>query len=257
MTNQFTSKNKPVKQLEKFYKEAPHIFKKISANVLNSMAFADRSQIPKTMKEEFTLRTPSIIKKATRVKMAKHTEEIDRQHSISGSIKTKRHDAWETVQEGGSTRITQFTDAGRKGGTSEGKATKPAKAGETRTTMDDFNLHSGYGPSRIIQYISAIRSEKRFRRKPFWLPGNSRGVYQFKGGSIGTYRGKKRIYRKTLVGAKLIRLSTPRAKVDMKRTDWKGMTTEKAINEGIVKGWYTQSAQRELMRLITKSRFKR
>lgn len=249
MPDQFTGLTKAdIKELLNFYKRLPKAFKRVSAGVLNSMAFADRTQIPKTMNQLMTIRTPSIIKKATRVQMAKASDPINKQHSISGSIKIPGHDAWEHVQTGKSTRVTQFTDAGRIGGSQERVAKKAAKAGQAFTKETDFKLKGG-GEKKVQQYLQAIKTDKKRRRKSFYikqgLAGMQRGIYQFVGGSVR--KGK-------LLGAKIKRLSTPKAKVTPKAIDWKGKTTRKAVTESKVHGWWVSGMKRELKKVKPRKR---
>lgn len=241
MTDQFTVSTKDRAVLQKFYKDAPAAMTRISAGVLTSMARADREQIPKTMDNLLTVRTPSVIKKATRFVPANKSQPINQQQSISGSIEIPRHDAWAHIQQGAATRITQFTDEGR-GGSSRGVARKQAKAGK-HTDESDLNI-KGSGSKRTQAFLFAIKRDSSKRRKPFYLSkpfkGMPRGVYRYIGG---------RVRKGMLMAARLARLSTPKADVDPKMINWKEQATKTAITETKLKRWWVDQQQRELNKI--------
>lgn len=257
MTDQFTVSTKDRAVLQKFYKTSPAAMTRISAGVLTSMARADREQIPKTMDNLLTVRTPSIIKKATRFVPANKSQPINQQQSISGSIEIPQHDAWAHIQEGKATRITQFTDEGR-GGSSKGVALKPAKAGKNKHQRpSSYNLRANQG-TKFLQAVARQKTEgKHGRRKPFFLPDGhksmGRGIYRFVGGSVGTYISKKRSYKRTLIGAKIKRLSTPKARVQPDRIDWKNKATITAVTERFVTKSWIDNAGREYRKIIPRS----
>ena len=159
MVDQFNVGKQGIRNLKKFYKKAPKAFQRVSAGVLTSMAVADYKQIPKTMDKLMTIRTPSIIRKATRFEKADKKQPVNQQQSRSGSIKTDRHDAWEHVQTGQGTRITQFADAGRKGGTSKGRGTGPAKAGKNKHQRpSDYNLKAS-STIKVVNDVINVRDK--------------------------------------------------------------------------------------------------
>lgn len=252
MSDQFTMDKKGIKQLEKFFKKAPHAFQRVSAGTLNSMAFADRLGVQKQLTKTMTIRTPSLLKKGTRVQTANKSQSIDRQHSISGSVRTARHDAWEATEQGKSTRITQFADAGRQGGTKKGKARKEAKAGR-HTRMEDFTL-KGSTRIRTIKFLQAIQRDPTKRRKPWFLQNRyksmERGIYKFKGGRVSTFSTGQRKYKKTLVNAKIVRLAKPKAKIKPKKFSWKEKATKKTITESFIKKAWSDNMQRELDKIV-------
>jgi hypothetical protein len=261
-TDQFSISKRGLRDLKKFYQQAPKAFQRISAAVLTSMAVADYKQIPKTMDDEMTVRTPSLIKKATRFEKAKPNQPINKQQSKSGSIKTARHDAWEHVQTGQPTIATQFTDAGRKGGSSKGKAVMAAKAGKNkhqRATDYNIGMEGEHNMGKFIQAVARQPGTRKYgRRKPFFLSDYYNkmgyGIYKFVGGKVGTYRTGKRKHKKTLVGAKIKRISTPRTTINPRQINWKGKATNTVINEPFVKDAWIKNTQRQLNKIKPKRR---
>lgn len=251
MVDQFSVSGDGQRQFKKFIKRAPKAFNKVSAGVLNTMAFSSREGMQDTLRKDFTIRTPALLKRGLRVETAKHTQSLDNQKSRVGSIITPRHDAWEAVDQGEQTRATMFTDAGR-GGSNAGRARKEAKAGADRTSMKDFTL-KGSGDSRIILYLQAIQRDKQRRRKAFYLPqkyrGLRKGVYKFKGGRVGTLKHGGRKYKKTLVGAKIVRISAPGSKFRPTKTDWNKRTIKRVVNERSIKQAWVNNMNRELGKL--------
>lgn len=253
MTNQFSTGGDGQKQLQKFYKKAPRAFQRTSAAVLNSMAFSDRKGSMRELGRSMIIRNPGLVKKAARVKMAKENQSINQQESISGSIKTKRHDAFEHVEEGTATRATRFTKEGRKGSQANvGQST--ARIGKAQTYENDYRL-KGSGDTRIINYLQQIQADKTRRRKTFMISRRFKnmdpGIYKFKGGRVGKMRGKR-----TLVGAKLRLLSTPGSEAGSrfkpKAIHWKSNATRKNVTERAVQNWWVDNQQRQLRKALGK-----
>lgn len=231
MPDQFSLGDKDLKQLKKFYKRAPKAFQRVSAGVLNSMAFGTRIESIKVLKNVTTVRTPSILERNMRVKMANGNQAVNQQFSTAGSITSARHDGWEAIEKGSATRLTLFSDEGR-GGSKQNVSKRASRAIPAQHLgPDDFNLSDS---TRDMEaYLQAIARDKR-RRKAFYLPKNYKrmrpGVYKFKGGKVGAYTGKTgRKYKRTLVGAKIKRLSTPGEKRTMTRKRW----MEKALKRSV------------------------
>lgn len=255
MADQFTVGTKGQKQLNKFFKIAPMAFQRTSANVLNTMAFITMPGITKTLKQDNIVRTPSLMKKALRVQKAKPSQPISRQQSRVGSILTKRHDAWEAIDEGSSVKATQFTTEGRIGGSDQGKAKKQGKKGSLTIEEKDFKL-KGSGNSRTILFLQAIQRDKTRRRKPFFLPRNfkgmKKGVYKFKGGRVGTFTQGNRKFKNTLVGSRIVKISERGAKFTPKRTNWNKRTVKREITESVVRKAWVRNQERELRKVLTR-----
>lgn len=219
MTDQFFLDKKSQQQLKKFHKNAPIAFQKVAAGVLNSMAVETRLTAQKVLKRDLTIRAPGLLKKGLQFQLAKKSEPIQTQESKTFSIEFQGFDGWIGNETGQTTRVTMFTDKGRVGASQGGKARKESKAGQGHTTMSDYTL-KGSGGDRINLFIQAIARDKKRRRKPFYLPkgfkGSRRGVYKLKGGKIGTYKGRK----ETIVGANIVRLSTPKDEMKPRQIKW-------------------------------------
>lgn len=243
MTELFHTDQADIKKLIKAYKQLPRVMHQATASTLNSMAFEDRAQIPKTMDDDMIIRTPSLIKRATRVQMTKGNIPTDRQIARSGSIETPRHDAWAHVQEGQATRATQFTSEGRAGGTSAGKAKKQAKAGQAHTNPKDIRTKRT-GQTRITAYLQRIKRDKTRRRKSIYIPKGHRrlpkGIYKFVGG---------RVRKGNLIGASIVRLSTPGARIKPDKFDWKNEATRRALPQNKVVDIYQRNAKKEINKL--------
>ena len=244
MTDQFQLDDRDLNQLIKFYRIAPKLFQKVSAEVLSSMAFQDRKLYMRMLGIEMIIRSPGLLKKGTRVQMAKQGHRIEAQFALSGSVETPRHDAWQHVEDGSTTRATQFMDPGR-GGSKSGKGLKVAKTGHAQTYENDFQL-KGSGDTRILRYLQEIQQDKTRRRKTFMLSRRYKrmppGIYKFMGGRVGKYKGKR-----TLTGAVPVRMSTP-AQLPQSRFKPKPLhPKEKAtarVTEADVKRFYVENMQR-------------
>jgi hypothetical protein len=261
MPDQFQVTKSNLPELIKFYQKAPKAFKRVSAAVLNSMAFSTRTETIKIMPKLMEIRSPNLLRKMMRVEQAKKTSEIHSQFSRMGSIAVKRHDAFGHIQEGSPTRLTTFTDEGR-GGSFSGKAKPKAKAVPDRHTQTKDYTLKGSGEKRMEQYLIAIASDRTRRRKPYFLPrkykGMKKGVYIFKGGRVGTFVAKDkkgnatRKYKRTLVGADIRKLSTPRTRLTPGRIDWRGKALRKAITPQRVQGWWIENYEHEMKKAIAK-----
>lgn len=243
-------------QLNKLNKQQLKAFGRVSAGVLNTQAFTARTGFQETLTKDNTIRTPSILRKATRVKTAKATDLIATQQSQAGSIETPRHDAWAAIDQGENVNATTFTHAGRAGNSEQGKSRPSVRAGNDRTiTMSDFQL-SGSGEKRVIMYFQEIAKDKALRRKPFFLPmkyrGMGKGIYRFKGGSVGTFTSKGREYSETLVNPKIIRLSAPDSNYKAKKTNWNSRTVKREIDDRFLNNVWQDQMRRELKKIKMK-----
>lgn len=259
MADQFFLDSSDVRKLQKFYKQAPGVFKKMSANVLDSMAFADRLASMNELGKEAIIRNPKLLKNIMRVQMTKKNQPINQQFSISGSIEKPRHDAFAAIEEGDGVRITQFSDAGR-GGDKQNVARKEAKAKQGASQRpSDYNLPD----NQIEKFLGAVAGQKATgkygRRKAFYLPKGhkrmGRGVYKFVGGKVGTYQGSGRKVKRTLVGAKIVRLSTPDDWVKPRKIGWKEKAIRRAITTEMVKRAWIKAGHKFLEKDIDR-RFK-
>ena len=238
MAGQFDLDQRDLKKLIDFYKVAPRLFERTSAGVLNGLAFETMPEQRKQLGRAMIIRTPALLKHGLRVKKASATAPISQQFSQVGSIDIPRHDDWKAAETGEATRATMFTTAGR-GGSKQNVSKKAARAGQFHTEMDDFNNLSGSGEKKAKQYLQAISSDKERRRKPFYMPYKfrrmGRGVYKFKGGRVGTYsKGDVKI-RKTLVGARIRRLSKPAGQFKPRKIEWNETASRRIATTGNIK----------------------
>lgn len=251
MPDQFTVGKDGLKDLHKFYKQAPRAFQRVSAGVLNSLAFDDRKASMRELGRATIIRSPGLLKTGNRVQTARKTQFIDQQKAISGSVPKPRHDAWEHIQDGSTTRATKFSDAGR-GGSVQGKALPSAKLGRAKTHESDYRT-KGSGDSRTINFMQQIQQDKTRARQSFLLPRRFRnmppGIYKFQGGKRGKFRGKR-----TLVGARLRLLSIPSqfaesSRFTPKKIDWKGKATRRTAAESNVRGYWVRNMDHELRKI--------
>lgn len=253
MANQFSVGGKGQKQLKKFFKIAPRAFQRTSAGVLNTLAFIAKPGMQQTLKRDNIVRTPSLLKKALKVQKAKPFEKIGQQESRVGSVLTARHDAFEAIDQGTPTKATQFTDAGRTGGTSRGKGKKEGKIGSDVTEENDLKV-SGSGDSRTISFLQQIQRDKTRRRKAFFLPRNfkgmKKGIYKFKGGRVGVFKKDGRKFGKTLVGARIVKISERGAKFTPKKTNWNKRTIIREIKEDVVRKAWVSNQQFQLRKVL-------
>lgn len=255
MTDQFFTDKKAQAKLEKFFKEAPRAFRKVSAGVLSSMAVESRTNAQKILKRELTIRRPAILKTGLRFKLAKKNEPIRIQQSEVFSVKSKGFDGWEGAESGKSSRVTMFTDKGRAGKSQRGVARKEAKAGQNHTVMSDYKL-KGSGQTRTNLFLQSIASDDKRRRKPFYLPkgykGMRRGVYKFSGGRKGTFTHKGRKYKGTIVGAKIVRLSTPKDDMNPNKIGWMARAVRITTRPSRIKSMWTDNFEREVRKIKIK-----
>lgn len=259
MSDQFQLDNRDLRELVKIYKNAPKQLTKMSASVLNTMVYKDYLSSMKTISGEMIIRTPGMIKKGMRYQKANYNQPISRQFAISGSIKMERHDAWEHVETGEGARITRFTKEGR-GGNVDNVAKKEARAGQDKhQRASDYNLNE----KNIQRFMAAVAGQKGTgkygRRKPFFIAQihrrMGRGIYKFVGGSVGTYKAGKRVVKKTLVGAHLVRLSTPKDWIKPRKIEWKEKATKRAITQKVIQQAWLDAGKKFLLKEIDK-RFK-
>lgn len=255
MTDQFFIDPKAQAQLKKFYKKAPIAFQRTSAGVLSSMAAQSRTNAQKVLKRELTIRRPALLKTGLRFKLAKKNEPIRTQQSEVFSVKIGSFDGWESLESGKSSRVTMFTDKGRVGKNQKGVGKKEARAGQNHTVMSDYKL-KGSGQSRTNLFLQSIGRDDKRRRKPFYLPkgykGMRRGVYQFQGGRKGTFTSKGRKYKNTLIGAKIVRLSTPKDDMNPNKIGWMARAVRITTRPSRIKAMWVDNFEREVRKIKTK-----
>lgn len=238
-----------LKQLQKFYKKAPKAFGRVSAGVSNSMAFESRIEIQKTLKADFTIRSLGMLKRGLGVSTAKKSAPINSQESSVFSRAWDGFTGWEEQERGTVNKgVTEFTEAGRVGGTFSGKGKKQAKAGQAKTEPSDFKL-KGSGRKRTINYLIAIKRSKD-RKKSFYVPRRmrgllSKGVYKFVGGRVS----RKGRFKGQLRGAELVKLSTPKGNIKPKKTKWMERSVKRATRESNIKRFWGENFDRELNKI--------
>ncbi len=255
MPAQLTNNQDELKQYIKFIESLPKAYQRAVAGFLNSLAFEGLKEIRKSINNEMVVRTPALLKRATRVDMAKKNAPLQQQQSRMGSIITPRHDGWEHVQRGSSTRMTVFTEEGR-GGAFSGKAKPAAKAVPSRHTQPrDYRL-KGSGEDRMSLYLQRIASDKQRRRKPFFLPRRfksmQKGIYKFKGGRVGTYRSNTGKRKGTLTGASIVKLSQPGEQFTPRKIDWMGKALRRTVATPNLVRFRKESLDREVKKEFKK-----
>lgn len=263
--DQFSVSRQEMRKLLKFYKIAPRAFQKVSAEVLNSMAFGTRVDVLKVINRTMTVRSPGLVRKLNLVEKAKPNQPIDRQAARAGSIDTDRHDAWEAVQEGKptSTRISVFTDAGR-GGRFSGRAKAGAKFKKgAHTGPQDYGLPEGMSQDQAVMYMQKISADSKRRRKSWYLPVRYKkmpaGIYQFFGGKVKrqVFSVSTRQKRKpTLFGASIRKLNTPQQRFNPDRINWMGKAVNEAVTEDAVRRWWIKNMDIQLERTLNKAGLK-
>ena len=136
----FIIQGDPQKQIDKLNKRQLKAFKRVSAGVLNTQAFEARTGFQETLRKDNTIRNSGLLKKGTRVTMAKSSDPIMSQTAKAGSVKTKGHDAWESINDGSRTAATLFTDDGRAGKSNKRMPRAESKAGGNTTTLGDLGV---------------------------------------------------------------------------------------------------------------------
>lgn len=265
MADQFSVSRKEMRQLQKFYKTAPKAFQRVSAEVLNSMAFGTRVDVLKVINRTMTVRSPGLVRKLNLVEKAKPNQPINNQSSRVGSIDADRHDGWEAVQAGKptSTRISVFTDTGR-GGRFSGRAKAGAKFKRAaHTGPQDYGLPEGMGQDQAVMYMQKISADSKRRRKSWYLPvrykGMPAGIYQFFGGkvkrqvfSISTRQKRK----PSLFGASIRKLSTPQQRFNPDRINWMDKAVNEAVTEDAIRRWWIRNMDIHLERTLKKAGLK-
>lgn len=248
MADQFSLDQRSQMQLKKFHKKAPIAFQKVSAGVLNSMAFESRTNIQKILKAELTIRRPALLKRGLRVEVAKKSDPLRIQQSEVFSIAFEGFDGWAGAESGKVSRVTMFTDKGRVGKSQKGVARRESKAGQDHTTMSDYKL-KGSGQTRTNLFIQSIARDKKRRRKSFYLPkgfkGSKRGVYKLMNGKVGKFRGRKG----TVVGANIVRVSTPKDMMQPNKIGWMGRAVRITTRPAHVKTLWVDNFDHEFRKI--------
>jgi hypothetical protein len=117
----FTMDIKDLKALKKFFKKAPKLFKPVSANVLNSLAFMTRKYDIKNLSNHMIIRNEKFVKSSIRVEKAKSGAEINKQISRVYSIKRPRFTGWEEQQTGKQPVKKRITTLHSRGGSKKRK----------------------------------------------------------------------------------------------------------------------------------------
>lgn len=260
MPDQFFQDKKSQKVLKEFFKNAPKAFQEVSAGTLNGLAFKERENYQKSIKKNMQIRTPGLLRKSTRVKMAKKTDRIQNQQSEAFTLTSARHDGWEAVEEGKQTKINVFTDKGRGGDSFSGKGRPGAKIGRAFTGPQDFGFSSSMGHNDVVNYMQRISASPRRRRKSWFLPVWFRlmppGIYIFQGGKVRKRKlfsvKTKKQHKSTLVGADIVRLSTGRTTFKPKANNWQGEATRQTTKKAELQRIWFENFEKKVVALIKK-----
>jgi hypothetical protein len=117
----FTMDTKDLKALKKFFKKAPKLFKPVSANVLNSLAFMTRNYDIKNLSNHMIIRNEKFVKSSIKVEKARSGTEINKQISRVYSIKRPRFTGWEEQQTGKQPVKKRITTLHSRGGSKKRK----------------------------------------------------------------------------------------------------------------------------------------
>lgn len=247
--DQFTVNAQQLKQLAKLYKQNPRAFAKASFSVLNSLAVNTRVQQLTNLSTTMTIRDRKFLRNTVRFQLSKRTLNINNQSSASGSVKRARHDGWIGQETGKQSRITKFTDEGRRGN-DKNKSIRGVRADKTNTQTKDYKL-IGTGDARMNNFLQRIASDPKRRRKPFYLPKRfkrmQKGVYKFKGGKAGSHIINGFKYKSTLRGAKIVRMSRPDSIVNPKITRWNTKARKKVATEQKTFKFWEEALERQLL----------
>lgn len=104
-----------LKQLEKAFYKAPKLLEPVTANVLNSLAFASRKRYIKAIERQMIVRNKKFVHSSLRVQKTR-SGPIEKQMAISGSINRQRFTGWKEQQFKRTPKTKRaVTTAGRRG----------------------------------------------------------------------------------------------------------------------------------------------
>ena len=248
----FDLKKSDLKKIGKMFHNAPRIMQKVTADTLNTIAFQARRDQISIIESDNTVRNPKLLSRIMKVEKANPSLPIRAQVAKVGSVNIARHDGFVAINNGTPVKETMFNDEGRVGNKEGGKAKKLAKGNAVSTRIEDVGI-AGKTNQALVQFLQRIQASKSLRRKPFYMPKRykrmQKGVYKFVGGKVGTMKSRGRSYKKTLVGAKIVRLSKPAAKYKPKETDWLERSARKSVTETAIKKAMVKSGEHHFKKL--------
>ena len=174
-----------IKRVEKGFRDAAKLMKKIEVGTANNIAFKAREVMLKEVQTSMTIRSPGFVKGSMRVQKATFRDK----KSVAGSIRRPRFTGWEH-QETGKTpgrKRTQSIAARRSNFRNRVAPRFRLKTGIKKAVRpSDVGLRDNVAFPDIPGFLQ-ILSRKKFRQ-PFYLPiaykRLQRGIYIFRAGKI-------------------------------------------------------------------------
>ena len=180
MSQLFDIEAKNLIRLHRFYRKAPKMFARASANVLTSFAFGNRSKSLDIIKSKMTVRNERFVAGSLRVDRARGNIPLSAQQAMVGSIKRDRFTGWIEQETGQKTTRTRTTTLLARGG-NVSRQVRPAfrlKPGNKFASPDDF---SGQSPQHRVTVMLQTLSRQKSTR-PFIIKGHRKfksGLYKF------------------------------------------------------------------------------
>ncbi len=185
----FTLDKKQLKDLEKFYKQAPKQFAAATGMLLNNFAFGTRAQAPRSMAKGMIIRDERFVKSKIRVKKSRFRPPIESQVSTVGSIAGPRFTGWLEQETGAQPNRTRVFHLSARAGSKKRRAPPRfrLRPGNNPPTPDGF---PGKSPHHRAIVMLQHLGRQGFKR-PFVIKGHKRakaGLYKFGRGRKGHKR---------------------------------------------------------------------
>lgn len=174
-----------IKRVEKGFRDAAKLMKKIEVGTVNNIAFKAREVMLNEVKTSMTIRSPGFVKGSMRVKKATFRDK----KSVAGSIRRPRFTGWEHQETGKAPgrKRTQSVAARRSNFRNRVAPRFRLKTGIKKAVRpSDVGLKDNVSFPDIPGFLQ-ILDRKKFRQ-PFYLPiaykRLQKGIYIFRAGKI-------------------------------------------------------------------------
>ncbi len=181
MSQLFEIEAKNLIRLHRFYRKAPKMFARASANVLTSFAFGNRRESLEIIKNKMTVRNERFVKGSVRVDKARGNVPLSEQQARIGSIKRDRFTGWVEQETGQKTTRTRTSTLLARGGNIS-RQVRPAfrlKPGNKFLSPNDFE---GQSPQHRVIVMLQTLSRQNYK-KAFVIKGHKAfrsGLYKLR-----------------------------------------------------------------------------
>lgn len=179
--------------LAKLFRGIPKTAQKAVAQVLNDLAFAARTQIPRTLATRLIIRDPRFVQSRIRVSKAAPSQPIDRQKSEVGSVAGPRFSGWRELQHGGEPPKNRVASIAARGGNKRSKVRTASrmKSGKRFAVASQFDATGGSDRSKVQMMIRLAAAGGLFIVPQGGRYGLSPGLYRVARGKMTLASGRR------------------------------------------------------------------